>query len=107
MKPKKATPKPEDKRDEQIKALKAENAELKTIIARIEKNNAELVKANRAGSKQLGEMSQDILDIHGSLSNLFVRTQRVIHRYNIGLSVTIAKGFPREDKWINEDDSSN
>jgi aromatic ring-opening dioxygenase LigB subunit len=107
MKPKKATPKPEDKRDEQIKALKAENAELKTIIARIDKNNTQLVKANRAGSKQLGEMSQDILDFNESLSNLFVRTQRVIQRYNIGLSVTIAKGFPSADKCINEDDSSN
>ena len=107
MKPKKATPKPEDKRDEQIKELKAENAELKTIIARIEKNNSRLEKANSSGSKQVDEMAQEILDIHDSLSNLFVRTQRVMDRYNIGLSVTIAKGFPPADKWINEDDSSN
>lgn len=82
-----------DDRDEKMKALTEENAQQKKIINYLKKRN-------HTGSKQIGEMSQDILDIHGSLSNLFVRVQRVIDRYNIGAVVTIQRGNPREDGFI-------
>ena len=87
MKPakKKEAPQPVDERDEQIKTLKEDNASLAKTVA-------ELEKANSAGSKQVSELSQDILDIHDSLSNLFLRTQRVMDRYHIGTRVSIEKG---------------
>ena len=82
-----------DDKDEKIKALTEENAQQKKIIH-------EIKKRNRTGSKQIEEMSQDILDFHDSLSNLFVRVQRVIDRYNIGTVVTIEKGNQPEDDFI-------
>jgi formyltetrahydrofolate synthetase len=82
-----------DDKDEKIKALTEDNAQQKKIIH-------EIKKLNHAGGKQIEEMSQDILDIHDSLSNLFVRVQRVIDRYNIGTVVTIGKGTPPEDGFI-------
>ena len=82
-----------DDKDEKIKALTEENAQQKKIIH-------EIKKLNRFGSKQIKEMSQDVLDIHDSLSNLFVRVQRVIDRYNIGTVVTIEKGNQPEDGFI-------
>ena len=82
-----------DDKDEKIKALTEENAQQKKIIH-------EIKKRNHTGSKQIGEMSQDILDIHDSLSNLFLRTQRVMDRYHIGARVSIEKGEQPEDGFI-------
>ena len=82
-----------DDKEEKIKVLTEENAQQKKIIH-------EIKKLNRSGGKKLKEMAQDVLDIHDSLSNLFVRVQRVIDRYNIGTVVTIHKGNLREDGFI-------
>jgi hypothetical protein len=95
-----------DDKDEKIKALTEENAQQKKIIH-------DLKKRNHTGGRQIEEMSQDILDIHDTLSNLFVRVQRVIDRYNIGTVVTIQKGNPPEDgiisfiKSLSEEEKNN
>lgn len=82
-----------DEKDEKIKALTEENAQQKKIIH-------EIKKLNRFGSKQVDELGQDILDIHDTLSNLFVRVQRVMDRYHIGTRVSIEKGEQPEDDFI-------
>lgn len=82
-----------DDKDEKIKALTEENAQQKKIIH-------EIKKLNHFRSKQVDELGQDILDIHDTLSNLFVRVQRVMDRYHIGTRVSIEKGEQPEDDFI-------